>query len=75
MTDHDPRRARARQLLKELVRALVEEVEAKGEVVVPRNVAESALRGLNDADPAATERAELLAELTAYVRDLRGGRA
>ena len=74
MTDHDPRRARAQQLLQELVRALVEEVEAKGEVVVPRNVAESALRGLNDADQAATERAKLLAELTAYVRDLRSGR-
>jgi hypothetical protein len=72
VTDNDPRRARALQLLKELVRALVEEVEANGEAVVPRNVAERALQGLNDTDPAAIEKGELLQELTAYVRDLRG---
>jgi hypothetical protein len=67
--DHEGR-ARGHELLKELVRRLVEETEAGGKIVVPRDVAERALRGFqgtrHDED-----RQVLLQEIVDYVRALR----
>jgi hypothetical protein len=65
----DQGRARGHELLKELVRRLVEEMEAGGEMVVPRDVAERALRGFQGTSHE-EDKQVLLQEIVDYVRAL-----